>query len=286
MSYTCEILADSVSRSGYRLTTFQITFPRFVLAEFNTHRVFSRSSASSRAIPVEKRIEMIEDDPFVPEAFAANKRGMQAGEALDEAAQEQCRAAWLNACYYARCHAEKLAEIGVHKQWANRLLEPFAWHTVIVTATEWTNFFNLRISKDAQPEIRIIAEMMKAAYETSTPQLPGWHGWHLPLVGEEKYGDDIDLEPRMEFINYWVKISVARCARVSYLNHEGKRDPDADIALYDRLISAGHMSPTEHAARPMFEGELASGAWCGNFRGWVQHRKEIPGESVFHGETK
>jgi thymidylate synthase ThyX len=278
MSYACSILADSGSSAGHRLTTFQITFPRFVLAEFNTHRMLSRNSASSRAIPVEKRIAMIESDPFVPEAFAANKHGMQAGEALDEAEQEKCREIWLNAADNAAFHASCLAEMGVHKQWANRLLEPFAWHTVIVTATEWANFWALRISEHAQPEIRIIASMMRQCFDESVPSHVTQGEWHLPLVGRE-YGDGPNAV--LSHPDRFVKICVARCARVSYLTHEGVRDPEADLALYDRLVSSGHMSPLEHAARPMTAAELSIGRWCGNFRGWVQHRKEIPGESVF-----
>lgn len=291
MTYAAEILADSISPAGHRLTTFQITFPRFVLAEFNTHRMLSRNSASSRAIPVEKRIEQIRENPFVPEAFAANKRGMQAGEVMDDEAQEKSRRTWLNACENALYHAERLADFGVHKQWANRLLEPFAWHTVIVTATEWDNYWALRISEHAQPEIRIVSEMMHDLYATTraTPLEVG--EWHLPLVGY-RYGDDIagygdDPNPRRRATqpaSAVVKLSVARCARVSYLTHEGVRDPDADLTLYERLTTNGHMSPTEHAARPMTEEEFSRGrVFCGNFRGWVQHRKEIPGEAVFTG---
>lgn len=286
MTYAAEILADSISLDGHRITTFQITFPRFVLAEFNTHRVFSRNSASSRAIPVEKRIEQIRENPFVPEAFAANKRGMQAGETMSADDQMAARDAWLVACEDAVVQAENLAKIGVHKQWANRLLEPFAWHTVIVTATEWDNYWALRISEHAQPEIRIVSEMMKKCYDESTPQELGYGTWHMPLVGE-KYGDlfmNPDLPPADP---QWVaKISVARCARVSYLTHEGKRDPEADLKLYDRLVSNGHMSPTEHAARPMTVAELSMGEWCGNFRGWIQHRKEIRGEAVFSEKSR
>lgn len=285
MTYAAEILADSLSPAGHRLTTFQITFPRFVLAEFNTHRVLSRNSASSRAIPVEKRIKAIEADPFVPEAFAANKSGMQAGEVLDEDAQDRARAAWLSAAGEAVANARNLAAVGVHKQWANRLLEPFAWHTVIVTGTEWKNYFALRVSEHAQPEIRIVSEMMQGVFMDSTPARLDRGEWHLPLVGE-KYGDDDPHAVRASYgLEEYVRLSVARCARVSYLTHDGVRDIEADLKLYERLTTNGHMSPTEHAARPMTPVELAlsRGGFCGNFRGWVQHRKEIPGEAVFTG---
>ena len=280
--YDAKILADSVSEAGHRLTTFQITFPRIVLAEFNTHRVLSRNSASSRAIPVAKRIEAILESPFVPAAFGAAKAGMQAGEALDE--QAECRQVWLDAMEDMVKHARRLERAGVHKQWANRLLEPFAWHTVIVTATEWENYWALRVSDMAQPEIFTISEKMKKLYEFNKPTLVTLADplpYHLPLVGSQ-YGDNMGslvVAPGTA-----VRLSVARCARVSYLTHEGIRDPEADKGLYAKLTSNGHMSPTEHAARPMSVAERSIGEWCGNFRGWVQHRKELPGESVYQGQ--
>ena len=283
--YDAQILADSVSPLGHRLVTFQITFPRIILAEFNTHRVFSRNSASSRAIPVPTRIKAILEAPFVPAAFGANQRGMEAGDALEDKAQEQCREVWLDAMRDAVKHAERLVEIGVHKQWANRLLEPFAWHTVIVTATEWENYFKLRVSEHAQPEIFTVSDMMQKILAESTPKELKHGQWHLPLVGE-KFGDEDPSEDDSEGDvgdEVRIKLSVARCARVSYLTHDGKRDPEADLTLYERLTGNGHMSPTEHAARPMTVAERSMGEWCGNFRGWVQHRKEIPGEAVFQG---
>jgi hypothetical protein len=159
----------------------------------------------------------------------------------------------------------------VHKQLANRLLEPFMWHTVIVSATEWDNFWHLRAHPDAQPEIRRIAVMMREAWEGSTPRPCGPEQWHLPLTDDLQVGgpDGLSLEDA-------IKVCVGRCARVSYLTHAGRRDPAADITLHDRLLSSGHLSPFEHAARP-----LGGGGWSGNFRGWTAYRKEIPGESDF-----
>lgn len=278
--YDAQVLADSITTRGHRLITFEITFPRFILAEFNTHRVCSRNSASSRAIPVPKRIESILESPFVPAAFGANQGGMSAGDDLEQEAQIACREVWLDAMQDAVKHAKRLVEIGVHKQWANRLLEPFAWHTVIVTATEWENYFNLRISEHAQPEIVTVSTLMRDLMLKSVPETLQEGEWHLPLIGA-KYGDEIDESWRRN--PEFVKRSVARCARVSYLTHEGFRDPKADMELYIRLTSNGHMSPTEHAARPMTSAERSMGEFCGNFRGWVQHRKEIPGEAVFKG---
>lgn len=293
MSYSVKILADSIA-SDVRLTTLEVTFPRIVLAEFNTHRVFSRNSASSRAIPVEKNIERVLADPFVPAAFAKNQKGMQAVNEFGEDEQALARQHWLEGLRAAVERAGSLANIGVHKQWANRLLEPYAWHSCIVTATEWENFFALRCSPMAQPEIRTVAEMMRAVMEASTPEQLAPGGWHLPLVQPDELSMPDDI---------LVKLSVARCARVSYLTHEGKRDAGADHALYDRLLQSGHMSPFEHAARVatdedvedfsrrvpiygLFERDvLVPPAFYGNFRKpWVQHRKLIAGEAVFRGD--
>lgn len=319
--YAAQIIADSISPTGHRLTTFEVTFPRIVLAEWNTHRVQSRNSASSRAIPVEKRISMIQSDPFLPEAFGKNQKGMQAAEALSGADDERAREIWLAACEDAIRHARALADIGVHKQLANRILEPFAWHTVIATATEWANFFALRCHPNAQPEIRKPAEIMRELYQSATPLPLGEYDWHLPYIRDE---DRIELGGRAEQL---VKICSARCARVSYLTHDGQRSLAADFELYTKLFSNGHVSPLEHPARSMTQHELAQAAmfeyvvtptrvshptipqptavlrrklaftaderqyfrvlserathFCGNFNGWVQHRKELPGEAVF-----
>jgi thymidylate synthase ThyX len=284
MSYACKIIADSVSAEGVRLTTFEICFPRMVLAEFNTHRVFSRNSASSRAIPVKVQLAKVLEDPFIPIYWGKNQKGMQASEELDPTAQADAVKKWLFARDSAVATVKYLnEELDVHKQIANRLLEPFMWHTVVCTSTEWANYFHLRNNRMAQPEIHRIADMMDAVYTAGTPKELAPHEWHLPYVRPEEYAE-IPLENL-------IKLSCARCARVSYLTQDGVRDVEADYTLYNRLLTSGHMSPFEHAARPMREVEIAdyklvkdvnSGSgelpFLGNFRGWVQHRKEIPGE--------
>jgi thymidylate synthase ThyX len=301
MGFDAKVLADSVSPAGHRLTTLEATFPRFILAEFNTHRVFSRNSASSRAIPVVKQLRRVLDDPYVPIEFGSNKPGMQAGPPLAGAARDAAEAEWLKARDDAVRHVlglitspenvagfENLHEcletaqgtlkeppaewLNVHKQVANRLLEPFMWHTVIVSSTTWDNFFNLRCHPDAQPEIRLIATKMRDAVERSVPTRLGPAEWHLPLIGETEREEATSPEEL-------AKISIGRCARVSYLTHAGTRDLSADVTLYDRLLESGHMSPMEHVARPMTAEELRRGEWSGNFQGWIAHRKLIPGEA-------
>ncbi len=266
MGYECRVEADSVSLDGHRLTTFVVTFPRFLLAELNTHRMLSRNAASSRAIPVGKRIAAIEADPFIPEAFGKNQKGMQANESLDATAARHAEGAWRLAAENAIAIARRLEVLGVHKQLANRVLEPFAWVTVVVSATEWNNFFALRCHPDAQPEFQKIAGMMKADFLTSKPEKLKYADWHLPFTHEAE---------RRTFSFDWRKVSAGRCARVSYLTHDGHADPVADITLAERLISSTpkHASPFEHVARP-------SKSRCGNFVGWHQFRYEIPGHQV------
>lgn len=167
----------------------------------------------------------------------------------------------------------RIGEGWVHKSVTNRLLEPFMWHTAIITATEWSNFFALRTDKNAQPEFRHIALMMQKLYETNTPRYLGYSSWHLPLVKDnEVFGDHYPFD-----WDYWKKVSVGRCARVSYLTHDGVRDPDADVALHDRLMTNGHLSPFEHVATPRRECVGCDS----NFVGWHQYRKDIANEDDF-----
>lgn len=266
--YKAEILCDSISPDAVRLTTFEVTFPRFILAEVNTHRILSRNSASSRAIPSEKIIEKVIENPFVPK-FNKRVKGMGVGEALNLPDHMQAGGIWIEARDAAVNAANKLINLDVDKSRVNRLLEPFMWHTALITATDWNNFFALRTHKDAQPEFRIIATMMnEALVKAAVPDYCGYGEYHLPLI---KDPERQILDP--EAIK---KVSVGRCARVSYLTHDGQRDPQADIELHDRLLTSGHMSPFEHVAKP-----VAHGGRNANFAGWKQYRKEIPNEDDY-----
>jgi len=303
MAYEAKILADSVSPAGHRVTSLLATFPRFLLAEWNTHRVLSRNSASSRAIPVEKRVSQVLENPFVPEAFGKNQRGMQAEANIEGVEASAARNAWLAAAEAAAHHAKGLASVGVHKQHANRLLEPFVWHTVVVTSTEWDNWDALRVSKMAQPEMYKIAGLMREVRLGSTPLTLGYDEWHLPFVrGNETPFLQEEFELRVRGIDP-VKVCIGRCAAVSFLRQEDTTAEKATL-IYDKLRSDGHMSPFEHACRPMTDGELdlfaqrqcewdsERKAWntgrlrhfLGNVEGWVQARKMIPGEDVYRGE--
>jgi thymidylate synthase ThyX len=265
MAYSARVLLDSVSPAGVRLTTLEVTFPRFVLAEFNTHRVFSRNSASSRAVPTSKLLERVENDPVLPIEWGRNKAGMSASEVLSAEEESEAKRVWLEARDAAVASARELMALKVHKQALNRLLEPYLWHTVIVTATEWENFFELRCAPNAQPEIRVAAIAMRDAMAASHPNPVGVGEWHLPLLQADESG--LELETRRQ-------ISAARCARVSYLTHEGNRELDKDLALYERLRSDRHLSPFEHVATPA-EDE----GFHANFRGWIQMRRDVEAQT-------
>lgn len=268
MAYSCKVLADSISPIGVRLVTFEVTYPRFVHAELMTHRVFSRNSASSRAIPVTKMIQQVQEDPAGPVWWGKNQAGMQAETELHGISLERAKASWLMARDNAVIAAHSLLDAGAHKQIVNRLLEPWMWITVLITATEWDNFFALRCHHLAQPEIRRIADMMYLARSQSEPTANS--GWHLPIAPDLQ-----DLKRNYNLLEI-ARIVAGRCARVSYLTHTGERDPTADLELADRLAAAGHMSPFEHVARAMKKSVFE-----GNFRGWVQLRKLLPNEDCF-----
>lgn len=147
-----EIIAHSKNEFGDELVTFVGIIPRIMLAELNTHRAFSRNSSSSRAIPFEKMIKSVEENPFIPIAWQKDHKGMQGTEYLtDELSIQFATSTWLNARDSAVRWAESLnspsnSYESVTKQLCNRLLEPFMWHTVIITTSNQglENFFALR----------------------------------------------------------------------------------------------------------------------------------------------
>lgn len=283
MSYNARVLCDSVSPAGGRLTTLELTFPRFLLPEFNTHRMLSRNAASSRAIPIKKRIEAVRNDPFIPEYWGANQKGMQADQEITAEDKDFAERFWRNCADAACCNAEWLESAHVHKQLANRLLEPFSWVTVIASATEWANFFWLRCHKDAQPEFRKIACLARDVYYESQPKELDYGEWHLPLIEQEDRLAVCNLcvnGYEHKIVETLCKVSVGRCARVSYLTHDGKRDVEEDIKLCNRLIHSGHWSPFEHVATPIdTHSRLIIDARTGNFRGWKQFRKDFEFEN-------
>jgi thymidylate synthase ThyX len=291
MSIKAEIIADSISPKGYRLTTFILEFPRFILAELNTHRALSKNAASSRAIPIEKMIQHVLDNPAMPTWWGKNQSGMQAKEELDATEKtfevngilgaynttprQFCQDEWLRARDAAIESARAMSAAGLHKQIANRLLEPWFNIRVILTGTEFGNFFALRAHPDAQPEFQELAYKMLEEYNKSVP-IPKKKGqWHIP------FGDKMDEErlnvygASIEEIK--IKIAVARCARISYFNYEGKDDYEKDIATCDKLFGSvpRHLSPAEHVAMVTDTYEM-----YGNFHDWKQYRKFFEDERL------
>ncbi len=267
-----KVIEDSVNAQGNRLTTVEACYPRFIHAEVMTHRVFSRNSASSRAIPVHKMLEQVATNLAMPIEFGSAKKGMQAGPPLEGELLSIAQQLWRDAASKAYQSASELVSIGVHKQVANRILEPFLWHKVIISATEWDNFFTQRCSPLAQPEINVLACAIRDAISGSKPILKRHYYWHTPYLSDEE---------RMLPLDVRLKVSAARCARVSYLTHDGKRDIEKDLDLFDKLASAQppHWSPMEHVACPFGAGER-------NYRGWTQLRwfLEQSGLEVITGE--
>lgn len=288
--FKAEIIADSKNEFGNRITTFVVTFPRIILAEFNTHRMLSRNSASSRAIPFEKMLKSVEENPFIPIRWMKDHKGMQGEDFFTEEdlttgfggtvfkTIDVCQSDWMKAKDYAINRAVSLNKIGVTKQFINRLLEPFMWHTVIVTATEWENFFALRAHDAAEIHMQKIAYMMLDEYNKSEPKLLQTGEWHIPYM----YKINFHLMAQNNITGNnenAIKIATAMCARVSYTivgGEEKQIDYEKDIELHDKLLQMGHMSPFEHCAQTLHQFKRG---WSGNFRGFIQYRQTINGEN-------
>ncbi len=252
---TAKVICDSISEQGVRLTTFEIEYPRIVMSEFNTHRAVSRNSSSSRAIPVSKMLEHTKNINLKPIYFGSKKSGMQAGDELDGNDLIDAKLFWEAALFDAVIWATELDELGVAKEVCNRLVEPFQLVKVVCTATDWDNFFNLRLHPDSDPNICMLAYKMYQAMQESKPVELKVGEWHLPFVnigwngkGEMCYADEdfnfVELEQA-------IKLSAASCASVSYRT-EGMTLEKAD-KIFDMLIKAEvvHSSPLEHCATPV-----------------------------------
>ena len=283
-----ELIEDSISPTGIRICTMQLRYWRAIHAEFMTHRVFSRNASSSRAIPVQKILEQVWNDPAGPMHWGSNKPGMQAGEQVKGWRLKAAKTLWKYAGRVACGFSWSLMKMGLHKQVANRLLEPWQYINVVVTSTEWDNFFALRDHKDAQPEFQHLAHNIRNLYNQSVPQKLNYGEWHLPYVTDEE---------RQQWRDHEIlrRMSAARCARTSYLTHEMKTPSvKSDVDLYRRLVGSMpiHASPVEHQATPIERDKAcnlpgitlarnpqdphaALVPWSGNFREWFQFRKTV-----------
>jgi len=310
---SAKVIADS-KVGDVRLTTMVLRYPRFIHSEFMTHRVFSRNASSSRAIPTQKLIEQVEKDPATPVWWGKNQPGMQARQELTGENLERAKLYWNTARYAAVNHARLLDSIGVHKQLVNRILEPWQHIEVVVTSTDWANFYALRNHPDAQPEMQVLAKEMYTAHCQSTPTELGPDDWHLPFITPddrnrvEDFVKEVEsgnvTHPSMPLLQNIAKkigqesasqvalaaVSAARCARVSYLKHD-KTPPTVteDLDLFYRLMGGTpkHASPTEHQACNMTFPLKNSRS---NLRNVVQFRKMIENENIniygcFHEEA-
>ncbi len=299
------VIADSISPSGVRLTTFEFVFPRLLLPEVNTHRMLSKNAASSRAVPAEAAIQAILDNPAMPTHWGENNAGMVSNKELDGVKLESAKAIWIAAAQAAVSFTKIAgAKLGIngHKQWVNRISETYSFTKQVITGTEWANFFWLRDHPDAQPEFQELAKCARIAYSRSEPKTLYPGQWHLPYVDFDgvEYksdGNTIDLETAK-------KISASCCAQVSYR----KLDDSVEKALkVFGMLNIGsedkpqHVSPIEHQATPMQAGGVGTGVnlpenfyswekgitharrdftlWSGNLCGWIQYRQLVPGEA-------
>lgn len=286
-----KILAYSLSPEGIPIITFELEYPRFILAELNTHCMLARNTASSRAIPIETVIDLIQQDPVMPVYWGKKNKGMSAIEEIEDI--EAAKKVWLDLRDAAIKAAQEFDKLQLHKQIANRILEPWVRAKTVLTGTEMANFFWLRYHKAAQPEFRVLAQEMYNAVKEASPTALNYGEWHLPYIdtyrgvdGNLKYsvnGEEIPLDLAR-------KISASCCAQVSYRKLDDSIEKASKV--YSTLIenSPVHASPVEHQATPInpHSDNLAGIThmdsnhmlWSAKFRGWIQFRKLIENESV------
>ncbi len=295
---SAKVIAHSITENGKEIITYELEFPRFILAEQNTHRGLSKNSQSSRAVPFTKALEAIKADPVYPLYYAKNKSGMQAGELMEDRDKWRCQDEWELAMEHSLDCAERLHNYGLHKQWTNRLVEPFQYIRVVCTATELDNYFWLRDDDAAQPEIQLLAQKMQEAKENSVPEYLRKGEWHTPYVLHHRDSNNVlryvDSDLNYLDLETALKISASCCAQVSYRKLDETREKALDI--YDKLFSGNkvHLSPTEHQATPIvyeinsnesfsprtWENGIThlkkDGTLCsGNFEDWIQYRQLV-----------
>jgi hypothetical protein len=278
VAYSAEIIADSISPDGVRLTTFETEWPHAVHKDFMTH-TFPKNFESFRAQPPEKVLERVKTDPFVPKVFYKRAPGMNHGEPFED--QAEARGLYLEALNYSIHIAEAMLAMNMSKDQVNFILQDYSFIRGVVTATEWDHFFGLRADpENTRPEVREVARMMRDSHAAATPKRLDYGEWHLPFT------EDRDTD----FWEWWLQVSTGRTARISYASHRGTRDQADDARLHDDLLGNGHMSPTGHQATPIppsgehkyiwrYIGDkkfkFNGPDWSGALYGWAQYRKSI-----------
>ena len=291
------IIADSISHQGIRMTTFEFEYPRFIHSEVMTHRMLSKNAASSRAIPIERMHEAIKTDAGTPIYWGKNQTGMQAKEELSGSDLSNVKNYWLMAQADAIEWSREMANMGLHKQIANRVTEPFQTMKTIISGTEWANFFWLRDHPDAQPEFQRLAASAKAAFQISKPNFLKPGEWHLPYINNARSDEGVVIysnNNQILTLQDAQTISASCCAQVSYRRLDDTLEKAQMI--FDRLINTTpvHASPVEHQATPIpdlvgFEVwpkgvthmRRDRSMWSGNLRGWIQFRQTLPNHTVW-----
>lgn len=274
-----EIIADSVwpiIGHNKRLTTFKLVVPHSVLGHLVRHRAFSLSVASNRALRSSSVMDTLN---YIPDWRTAQK-GMQPAEFINDKNKRDYLddIVYTLKNYTSEYVNEMVNKHNVAKELTNRYLAPFQLVTVLVTSSEYSNFFNLRDHQDAQYDTQIVARKMKKLLEENTPTYLERGEWHLPFISYGEAKDNTIIEQ--------IAASVARCARTSYKlpNSENRSDIISDIRLFNKLITPPiHASPLEHVATPLRmsdiyasilpEDKTLNSAFYGNTYGWVQLRK-------------
>lgn len=270
---SCRILADSINPHGVRLTSWLLTYPRMIHAEFMTHRCFSRNAASSRAIPLQKMVDTVDAEPAWPSFWGTEKKGMQPGEQLEEKLLARVQGELIKLLGRALVVVKWANDQGLHKSICNRYIEPWSHITTIATATDHSNFFVLRAHPDAEPTFRELAYKMLRQYISNSPDKKDWGEWHIPNFLPP---EGIDVVAPLLTDEQRIKVATARCARLSYLTFDGDFSVDKDITLHDRLMTSGHWSPFEHCACAGAH-EMSNFDFCYP-SGWQQYRKTFPQE--------
>lgn len=300
------ILKDSINKYGNRLTTFRLIYPRIILAELNTHRILVKNTSSSRAIPVKDNIERITNNPFIPSQWIKNSRGMYSLDYINNNLEDIMRL-WLEASYIMGDIGKNLAEHELHKQYANRLLEPFMYVDTILTGTDFDNFFYLRTAEDAQPEIQELANCMYDAYSKSIPYLLNYGEWHVPYIDTIREADDLfySVNNQMIDVDTAIKISISCCGQVSY--RKLNTTIEKALEIYNKFMSGSrlHASPLEHVSTPFSDAEydarikaknllhtelgddissldLEKILYKRNFKGWTQYRTMVPNDTYMN----
>jgi hypothetical protein len=274
---SAKIIKHSITEWGQEIITFELDYPRIIHSELLTHKILSKSSASSRAIPILTMIKAVWDNPAAPVSWGKNQSGMSAKEDLKGWRLFAAKKIWNLSSKFTCFFSFILAKIGAHKQIANRLTESSSFIKVLVTGTNFENWYKLRDHKDSDPTIHQLAANMKKAHEASIPKLLKSGEWHLPYV--EDHGVESDINSKL-------KLSASLCAQTSYR----KSDESLEKAyrIYDRLVDSepAHFSPMEHQATPLYDEasiffthkDKLGRLWSGNFCGWGQYRQKIQNE--------